>query len=152
MKIANSVKINVFIKEEEDEEKIKAKLFGLIPFDLEEEKVELKENNVTGFSDTKIKVFEILLEKERHIQAFFDNLNKELSDEAKEVILRQAESRLDEEGNFFLRFSKDKLVEENELWVTDQGNCFHIKMNVAAFPKKRKIALEIIRKVFKLEK
>ena len=99
----------------------------------------------------KIKILEILLEKERNIKAFLEKLNGQMSDESKEILERQMESRLDEECNFFLRFSKEKLINEKELWLTDQGNCFHIKINVAAFPKKREIAMEIIRKVFILK-
>ena len=149
MKIANSIKITVFAKEEEDFDKIKAKLLSLIPFSLEEEKVKLKESSATGFSEKKIKIFEVLLEKDRHIEAFLDNLVKELGDETKELILKQAENRLDEECNFFLRFGKDKLMKEKELWVTDQGNCFHIKMNIACFPRKREKALEVIFNIFR---
>ena len=150
MKIAHSVRITVFVKEGEDEGKIKSKLLELIPFNLEEEKLELKEQIATGFNESKIKIFEIVLEKDRHIEAFLEKLVEGLSEETKELILRQAESRLDDDCNFFLRFSKEKLIEENDLWVTDQGNCFHIKINVAAFPKKREIAMEIIRNVFKV--
>jgi len=151
MKIANSIKITVFVKEGEDEEKVRGRLLSLFPFDIEEEKIELKEDVATGFNDKKIKVLEVVLEKERHIEAFLENLKKEMMDEVNERILMQAESRLDDECNFFLRFSKKKLMEENDLWLTDQGNCFHIKINVAAFPKKKENALEIIRNVFKLE-
>ena len=147
MKIANSIRISVYVKQEEDEEKIKEKLFSLLPFDLEE--IKLEQRKTIGFNEKEIKIFEVLLEKNKHIRAFLDNLIKNLSDEAKELILKQAESRLDDNCNFFLRFSKDKLIKENDLWLTDQGNCFHIKINIAAFPKKKDIALEIIRRVMK---
>jgi hypothetical protein len=126
-------------------------LLSLVPFKLEEEKIKLNQQTATGFSEKKIKIFEILLEKDRHIGAFLENLISHLSKDTKELILRHAETRLDEECNFFLRFSKEKLLNENELWLTDKGNCFHIKINIAAFPKKKEAALEIIRKVFKLE-
>ncbi len=148
MKIANSVKISVFVKEEEDESKIRNKLLELFPFDLQEEKIEVKEQNTTGFTEKKIKVLEVILEKDKHIEAFLGKLAERVSDEAKELLGKQLESRLDEDCNFFLRFSKDKMIEENEFWLTDQGNCFHIKINVAAFPKKKEIALDIIKKVF----
>ena len=147
MKVANSIKINVFIKEGEDEEKVKQKLLSLIPFSIEESPI--SKNSATGFNESKITIYEILLEKDRHIKEFLDNLIAKLDDEIKERILQQAESRLDEEGNFFLRFKKDKYMDENKLYLTDQGNCFHIKINIAAFPKKREIELGIIRNIFK---
>ena len=150
MKIANSIKITVFTKQGEDSEKIKQKLLDLIPFDIEKEKILLGQKKATGFEEKEIKIFEILLTKEKYTHIFLENLIQNLSNETKELILRQAETRLDQECNFFLRFSKDKLIKENEFWITDQGNCFHVKINIAAFPKKRDIALEIIRNVFKL--
>jgi len=147
MKVANSIKIKVFIKEGEDEEKVKQKLLSLIPVSMEESQISKKA--ATGFNESKITIYEILLEKDRHIKEFLDNLLAKLDNEIKERILQQAESRLDEEGNFFLRFKKDKYMDEHELYLTDQGNCFHIKINIAAFPKKREIELEIIRNIFK---
>ena len=151
MKIANSVKLTIFAKQEESQEKIKSALLSLIPFDLDQENLQLTQKTAAGFSENKITIFGILLEKDRHIKSFLDNLLQTLSQEVKQLILKQAESRLDKECNFFLRFSKDKLIKENELWLTDRGNCLHIKINIAAFPKKKDIALEIIRKVFKVQ-
>jgi len=147
--IANNIKITVFVKEEEDKEKIKQTLLSLFPFDLEENKIMIKQSNTQGFNEKTIQILEIMLEKERHIKQFLEHLLSKLSQEAKELILRQAESRIDEDCNFYLRFSKDKLVNEKELWITDQGNCFHIKINLACFPKNKEKAIEIINKLFK---
>ena len=146
MKVINIVKISVFAKE--DLEKVRLKLLELMPFDIEKEKILLKESTATGFDEKEIKIFEVFLDKDRHINAFLENLVGRMNDEVKEWILMQAESRLDEECNFFLRFSKDKLIDENELWLTDQGNCFHIKMNIAAFPKKREKAKKVVEQIF----
>lgn len=150
MKIANSIIITVFAKEDEDADKIKEKLKSLIPFDIEKENIMIGQKKATGFNEKKIIIFEVMLTKEKHTSKFLENLAKNISDEAKEVILRQLENRIDEECMFYLRFSKKKLLDENVLWITDQGNCFHIKMNIAAFPKRKEIASEIIRKVFKV--
>lgn len=150
MKIANSIKLSVFVKEGEDKEKIKTTLLKIIPFNLEQEKILIGQKKAIGFNEKEILIYEIILEKERHINSFIENLNKILDNEVKERLLNQADTRLDEECNFFLRFNKEKLL-NNEFWLTDQGNCFHIKINIAVFPKKKENALEIIRKVFKVE-
>ena len=71
------------------------------------------------------------MEKDRHIDAFFEDLNGKLSDEAKELVVKQLDSRVDEEGNFFLRFSKEKSMHD-EFWITDQGKCFRIKVYIFA--------------------
>lgn len=150
MKIAHSVKITVFVKEGEDESGIRKKLLELLPFDISSEKIELKRETARGFNEKLIIILGILLEKDRHIDSFLENLIKNLSSETKELILKQAESRMDNSCNFFLRFDKEKLLKENELYLTDAGSCFHIKINVAAYPNKKEVALEIIRKLFKL--
>ena len=51
MKIANSVKINVFVKEGEDEAKIRSKFLEFFPFDLEEKKIMVEEKSATGFNE-----------------------------------------------------------------------------------------------------
>ena len=148
MRIAHSVKITVFAKPEDDADKIKAKLKELIPFDLEKEKIVLDQKTAKGFDNREITIFEVILTKEQHTNLFLKNLINNLSEESKELILRQAETRLDKDYNFFLRLSKDKLINENEFWVTDAGNCFHIKINLAVFPKKMEKALELIKELF----
>ena len=146
MKTVNSIKINVFVKDEENEDKIRNSLLDFFLLNLG--KIDIKQSNAAGFNEKKIKILEIFLTKEKHINIFLKNIKNNLSKDAKELILRQAESRTDDECNFFLRFSKNKLINEKELWLTDQGNCFHIRINIAAFPKKKENALNIIKSLF----
>lgn len=144
MKLLNNVKLTVFIKEGEDKEDIIKKLRSFFPFDLEEEKIKINENLCLGFEEKKICIVEVLLEKDRHINTFLKKLDELLTDSQKQTLLEQAESRLDEELNFFIRFDKDHLYR-----ITEKGNCFHIKMNIACFPRNREKALNIIQNLFK---
>ncbi len=148
MKLAHQVKLSVFIKEEEDREKIFNKLISLVPFNLKEEKIKLNEDTAMGFNNKKIKTYEIVLEKDRHINPFLEKLKESLSQEQKELLLKQADSRLDEELHFFIRLDKEKLLQD-EFWITDSGNCFHIRISIAAFPAKREKALAIVKELFK---
>jgi RNA binding exosome subunit len=148
MRLIHNARLNVFCKEEDNEEIITDKLKELLPVDFEKEKLEIKRRVAQGFESKKIITLEIFFEKERHTKLFLENLNEKLSKEQKELLINQAESRLDEELDFFIRLDKQKLL-NNEYWVTDSGDCFHIKMAIAAFPKKRDIALGIIREIFK---
>lgn len=149
MKLVNNVVISVFIKESENEDVLREKLKSFVPLSFEDEKITLTRKIAEGFEDKKIIILEIVLNKEKHTNAFIKKLNKILVNEQKELILRQAETRLDREFNFFIRFDKEKLVNENKYWITDSGNCFHIKMNIACFPRKREQALKIIQNIFK---
>lgn len=143
MKYFHSITLNVFSKPEDDEEKIKTALLGLIPLDLEKEKIEIKTQNVSGFNERKIKIIEVKLLKQRHTDAFFEFLMSKLNDEQKRLLLRQKESRLDDNIDFFIRLDKDRLL-SGEYFITDFGNCFHIKISIAAFPAKKEIALKIV--------
>ena len=148
MKIAHHIRISVFAKEDEDTEAVKAALISLINLDLEKEKLSLQERNTKGFEQKKIKVFEIILSKERHIAAFIEYLSSHLSAEQKELLQRQAESRIDHELNFYLRLDKAKLL-QGQYWITDEGDCFHIKISLAVFPKKLEKAIELAKEMFK---
>ncbi|MBS3175650.1 hypothetical protein J4457_00235 [Candidatus Woesearchaeota archaeon] len=144
MKYVHNVRITVFIKQEEDYQKNKAAFLSLVPFSLEDEKISLNERNVVGFHEVPIKILEVVLEKERHVKSFLDQFLSKLSSEQKEMLLRQKESRLDDENFFFIRLDKDHLMDHKEYFVIDGGNCFHIKMHIAAFPASRENALKVV--------
>lgn len=141
--------LRVFVKEEENLEKIRRKFLAFFPFDLEQEKIELKERTARGFKEKKIKITDVCLSKKRHTNKFLEHLLSRLTDEQKELLKRQKESRLDEGLCFFIRFDKDKLLGEDEYFITDSGNCFHLRLSIAAFPAKREIALSLIDEIFK---
>lgn len=148
MKYAHSVKLTAFSYEHEDSESILNAFLRLFPFRLENNKVILGKSNATGFNDRKIVVFEVVLAKNSLINQFLRNLLNNLDESQRKQILQQAESRLDKELNFFLRFDKELWINEEKLALTDSGKCFHIRIGVAAFPRKRGAALGIIKNLF----
>lgn len=150
MKLAHKIKISVFCSPEKDEEKIRNSLISLIPFNLENEKVDLKETKAKGFNEKLIKILEIELEKEKHTAFFLKNLSEMLNEKQKELLIRQIKSRLDDNLHFFIRLDKEKFL-KNELFITDSGNCFHIKISIAAFPAKKEKGIEIVKEIFGIE-
>lgn len=149
--LAHNIIIKVFIKEDEEFEKTKEAFLNFFPFNLEENKIKINETKAKGFEEKEIRILEITLEKNKLIVSFLHNLEQTLSKETKEILKNQLESRLDEDCKFYLRFAKDRWIKDKELFLTDQGNCFHIKIAIAAFPKKKENALPIIRNIFKLK-
>lgn len=150
MKLAHQIKIEVFSyeKDNEDDKIILDKFLKLFPFSLKDEKIGLKKTDAKGFEERKITIFDVILSKEKHTAKFLENLISNLDEHQKKLILAQAETRLDDDMNFFLRFGKDEYIKNNKLILTDSGKCFHIEVSVAAFPKKREIALDVIKKIF----
>ncbi|OGM01983.1 hypothetical protein A3K72_01195 [Candidatus Woesearchaeota archaeon RBG_13_36_6] len=147
MKLHN-VEIRVFCKPEDNLEKVKNGLLSLVPFDLSKEKIRLNQKNTFGFNEKKIVILSIKLDKQRHVNQFLEKLCNDLTQEQKELIKKQAESRLDNEMLFYLRFDKNKLINETRLWLTDKGDCYHIKLSIASFPRTREKALECVRSIF----
>ena len=143
MRLANSVSVRVFCREEEDRELIVNRLKLLLPFDLEKEKIKIEERSAEGFEDRQIKIFSVELDRERHTNAFVNNLVEKLGDE-KKTLLEQLESRLDDELNFFIRLDKEMLLKDRFV-LTDSGNCYHIRVNIASFPRSRANAVKVIR-------
>lgn len=149
--LVHTVELRVFVKEGEDFESVKSAFLSLFPFNLEEEKIPLSKSTALGLEGKSITILSAGLSKQRHVKLFLDSLLSRLSSEQKELLARQKESRLDEELTFFIRFDKTRLLSDATLCITDSGNCFHLKMSIAAFPSKRDAALAVIEKIFKVE-
>jgi hypothetical protein len=143
--LAHTIIIEVFIRQDEDIELIKEKLLTLIPFDLKEEKVELKRKTSKGFNKEKIVTFTIILSKKRHIKQFLEDFIEKLGEQSKELMSQQIERRLDNEFYFYIRLDKFKLINEQKLELTEAGDCIYVKIKVAVFPQKREKAIEEIR-------
>ncbi|MBI2656310.1 hypothetical protein HYX03_01050 [Candidatus Woesearchaeota archaeon] len=149
MKYAHLIKLTVFSYEHENIDSVLDSFLRLFPFILEDSKVVLNKTNATGFNEKKITVFEVALTKSNLINLFLRNLLNNLDENQKNQILQQADSRIDKNLDFFIRFDKDSWIKEKRLMLTDSGRCFHVKISIAAFPKKREVALSVVRDMLK---
>ena len=145
MKYAHLIKLTAFSHEYENSELILDAFLRFFPFNLEDNKIVLKKTAATGFNDKKIGILEIALIKDNLVNQFLKNLLNNMDKNQKQEILNQIESRLDKNLDFFLRFDKDSWINEKKLILTDSGKCFHLNISIAAFPKKREVALNAIR-------
>lgn len=148
MKYAHSIKLTAFSYEHENSESILEAFLRFFPFSLEENKVDLKKSIASGFNEKKIDILEATLTKNSLINQFLRGLLDNLDVSQKKQVLEQAESRLDKNLDFFLRLDKDSWLNEKKLALTDSGKCFHLKISMAAFPKRREAALNLIKDLF----
>jgi RNA-binding protein len=152
MKAVHTVTITVFVRPGEDAASIEKALKSLSPFDLEKEKLRIERMGVQGsevfdgVGYDNINILKLILDKERHTNRFIDLLKEKLPESDLRQLADQ-DNRVDEECCFYLRLDKKKLL-GGEWALTDGGDCFHIKMTIAAFPKKREVALQTVRKMF----
>jgi RNA binding exosome subunit len=143
-KLAHFIGLSVFSTPEDDEKKVQGGLMVFLPFDIEKDKIAIKRTSTEGFNGRKIVIMEATLSRQRHIAIFLKNLFSRLTPDQKELLSRQKESRVDENLYFFIRFDKSRLIEDKQLWITDCGSCYHLKIALAPFPRKRELALGIV--------
>ena len=148
MKLAHTITISVFLKTGENEQKIKSALIRMIPMDIEKEKIKLNEIDTPSNEGATKKIFEIKLAKGKHVADFLEYLNSKISKEEREMLARQYLTRVDEELNFFLRLEKKGILND-EYKITDSGECFHVKIHLAAYPAKVELGKEAVKQIFK---
>lgn len=163
VKYAHSIKLSVFCKENEDENAIVSGLKSLFPSELASEivaeiedgqlprheqiaKIELQKTTATGFNERKINIYEVNLVKPRHIRLFLENLMKKLGEEQRKTLQWQLHSRLDDENYFFIRLLKSAVF-QGKYELTDTGECYHVRISIAAYPNTRQAAVEAVKKI-----
>lgn len=147
MKYAHLIKLTVFSREEEAES-ILGSLLKFFPFNLEENKTHVKKTKAEGFNKKEMQIFEVALTKQSLANEFLESLTGNLTEIQRGILLKQSESRLDNNLDFFIRFDRDSWIKEKKLLFTDSGDCFHLKISIAAFPKKREVALKVVNDLF----
>jgi hypothetical protein len=100
-----------------------------------------------GYYKNPVLILHNKIEKKRDIKDFVAKLSS-MKDPAKKRIISQLEDKMDDYGNLFLRFDKQRAY-QGDLKVVEHGDSIHIKVKIAAYPAKKKVALEIGRKLFK---
>ena len=148
MKYAHSIKLSVFSYEYGDSGNVSDAFLKFFPFNLQDNKIELKKTYAAGFSESKIEILEAVLAKTNIINHFIQSTLDKLEQSQKQIILNQIESRMDKNLDFFLRFDKESWIHNKKLILTDSGKCFHLRISIAAFPKKREVALNIVKEMF----
>ena len=81
-----------------------------------------------------------MVSKKRYTKTFFKRLleNVDLT-----KLDNDLDKKMDDKGNWFLRFDKNDAVDEK--WtILDSGDSIHLKIKIAAFPAKKEIALSKI--------
>ena len=120
----------------------------LLPLDFDKEKMRVAEENAESFEGRKIKILTLEVSKEAHTNLFIKTLKDLIGADQCQTLLEQRWSRLDDELYFYIRLEKDALL-ENKYILTDGGDCFHIRMHIAAFPKDREKALKVVEEIFR---
>ena len=131
----HNIKFRVFVYENEDVDELSQAILNILP------EAEIDAEEAEGLMEDKIIILSGTVSKKRYTRDFF-NLLLEFTDLDK--LNDDLERKIDEKGNWFLRFDKDDAVDEI-LTVKDSGDSIHLKIKIAAYPAKKEIAVEKVR-------
>lgn len=131
----HNIKFRAFVYEDESVDEITDAILNILP------EAEIEAEEAEGMMDDKIVILSGVVSKKRYTKTFFNtlldwtDLNK-LNDDL--------ERKMDEKGNWFLRFDKTDALDEK--WtILDKGDSIHLKVKIAAFPAKKQIAVDKVR-------
>ena len=99
-----------------------------------------------GYYKNSVLILYNKIDKKREIKDFVEKLST-MNDPARKRILNRLEDKMDDDGNLYLRFDKQRAY-LSDLKVVEHGDSIHLKIKIAAYPAKKKVAIEIARKLF----
>jgi RNA binding exosome subunit len=151
VKLVHNIEISVFEKEEQILNSIYKTFNKILPIDFNKEKIEIKKTKAEGFNQEIIHIISLKIRKYNHSLLLLQNIFKKLDKKDIEKIYEQRDSRLDRNGNFFIRLDKKSLL-NNIHQLTESGDCFHFKIKIAAFPSNRENSIKSLEELLeKLE-
>ena len=136
----HNIRYRVFIYDNEDRDDVLQALLNILP----EAEPEVEE--AEGLLGENMLILSGTISKKRHTKEFLNNLLSIDKNQLKKLY-DDLDRKMDEKGNLFLRFSKEKALDEQ--WeILDGGDSIHLKVKIAAYPAKKEVALKKISEVF----
>ena len=131
----HNIKFRAFVYENESVDEISQAILNLLP------EAEIEAEEAEGLMEDKIIILSGTVSKKRYTRTFF---NKLLESVDLEKLNNDLERKMDEKGNWFLRFDKSDALDE-KFTILDKGDAIHLKIKIAAFPAKKQIAVDKVR-------
>lgn len=138
--------MRVFAKKEEREGLVKA-LKEFLPEETEILDEELAPEEEGGVFTQPLISCTASISSQKKIRELLKKIFEGLSDQEKKKLLEEVDERVDAECNFYLRLSKEKLLDDKI--VLQYKDPVHVKVKVAAYPAKKENAVEVVRKMMK---
>jgi RNA binding exosome subunit len=149
IKYFHNINVNVFEKDIKKINDITNIFHNLLPIDFKKEKVNISNEKLEGFEHKTIYSLTLTTKTNKHNQLLIETIFSNLSKKDLKIIQSQKETRLNDEGYFYIRLDKSKLLKNNKYLLTESGNCFHIKIKLAAYPANKENFYKILEEIFK---
>ncbi|PKL67911.1 MAG: exosome protein [Methanobacteriales archaeon HGW-Methanobacteriales-1] len=136
----HNISYRVFIQGTERPEKVEESLKTIFP--MAEPEIEHTE----GYYLNPVTILSQKITKKREIKEFIQKL-REMNKDDIIKISHDFEKKMDDNGNFFLRFDKQEALKGN--WkVVEHGDSIHVRIKIAAYPAKKDVAIRIAHQIF----
>ncbi|OEC87421.1 MULTISPECIES: RNA-binding protein [Methanobacterium] len=136
----HNISYRVFVYGTENEEKVKEAVQTLFP------NSHPQTDTIEGYFKNPVLILHDKISKNREIKNFIHIL-EEIDESSKKQLRSELENKMDERGNLFLRFDKQRAY-LGDLKIIKHGDAIHVKINIAAYPAKKEKAMEVARDIF----
>ncbi len=136
----HNITYRVFVYGTENEDKVREAIKTLFP------NSNPQKDTIEGYFKNSVLVLSEKIKKKRDIKNFI-NLLKNLQPSSKKRILNELEMKMDDKGNLFLRFDKQRAY-LGDLKVVEHGDSIHVKIKIAAYPARKDKAKEVAEELF----
>lgn len=136
----HNISYRVFVYGTENEEKVREAIRTLFP------KSHPQKETVEGYFKNPVLILHDKIERKRETKEFIKLLQK-LDSSTKRRVINELKSKMDEKGNLFLRFDKQRAY-LGDLKIVEHGDAVHVKIKIAAYPAKKEKAMELAREIF----
>lgn len=136
----HNISYRVFVYGTENDEKVKEAVKTLFP------NSHPQTDTTEGYFKNPVLILHDKITKNREIKEFVEIL-KQIDAASKKRLRSELENKMDERGNLFLRFDKQRAY-LGDLKIIEHGDAIHVKINVAAYPAKKENAIEVAKDIF----
>jgi RNA-binding protein len=136
----HNLSYRAFVYGTESEEKVREAIHTLLP--MAQPGKEITE----GYYNNLILILQGKISKKNEIKVFLEKLQN-LNPNDKKKIQEELYDRMDNRGNLFLRFDKQRAY-LGDLKLVEHGDALHLKLKIAAYPAKKQEAIKVARQIF----
>lgn len=138
---AHSITMEAFMYPSEDRLKVLKSLSFVFPFE------KAKDEKIESYYGPAITKMVVTVVKPKEVASSLNKISENLSDKDRKEIISSINERLDKEGNFYMRFSKQEAFDEN-LFVQYKGDVIKVIVKMAGYPYNRDNAKRDLVKIF----
>ena len=131
----HNIKFRAFVYENENIDDISQAILNILP------EAEIEAEEAEGLLEDKIIILSGVVSKKRYTKTFFNTLLENVN---LDELNNDLEKKIDDKGNWFLRFDKKDALDE-KFTIKDSGDSIHLKIKIAAYPAKKEIAVSKVR-------